>query len=241
MIHSTTNYEQFDFHEFNRAVDDAHLRRLKTHIKKHGLVQPILVTKDGMVIDGQHRLHICRELGIPVLYIVRTEMDMQDVVSLNNMSKRWTVLDKVRSFAAQGNENYVRLIGLWEKCKEIDPKITIRTASMLAQGSAARKYDESGSMNLGVGTWEFRDTTENAMKRLYILCQFKRWPFYLKNNFVTALLRCVRTVEDFDWKELLKKAEMNPQMFMHAGTTQEYMRMFERVYNHKKRKHTRFF
>ena len=39
----------------------------------------------------------------------------------------------------------------------------------------------------------------------------------------------------------LKKAEMNPHMFMHAGTTQEYMRMFEQVYNHKKRKHTRFF
>ena len=38
-----------------------------------------------------------------------------------------------------------------------------------------------------------------------------------------------------DSSELLKKAEMNPHMFMHAGTTQEYMRMFEQVYNHKKR------
>jgi hypothetical protein len=240
MIHTTSNYEQFDFNELNRGVDDAHVRRLTKNIKVHGLVQPIIVTASGHIIDGQHRFHACRELGLPLQYIIRDEMEMSDVVQLNNMSKPWSVMDKVESFAAQGNQNYIKLLEFHAECKEVDPKFSIRSASFLAQGSSAHSNKKNGT-SLGGGTWRFRSSKEDALKRLFALSQFKRFPFYLNNNFVTAFLRCMRTVEDFDWKELLKKAEMNPHLFIHAGTTQEYMRMFEVVYNYKKRSHLRFF
>ena len=242
MIHTTSNYEQFDFNELNRGVDDAHVRRLTKNIKVHGLVQPIIVTASGHIIDGQHRFHACRELGLPLQYIIREEMEMSDVVQLNNMSKPWSIMDKVNSYAAQGNENYIKLLEFYAECQEVDPKFSIRSASFLAQGSSANTSSKKGvGSSLGGGTWEFKSTKEHALKRLFALSQFKRFPFYLHNNFVTAFLRCNRTVEGFDWRELLKKAEMNPHLFMHAGNTQEYMRMFERVYNHKKRGITRFF
>ena len=109
MINSTTDYSQFEFNELNRGVDDAHVRRLTKNIKENGLIQPIVVTADGNIIDGQHRFHACRELGIPVQYIIRDAMTMTDVVQLNNMSKPWSVMDKVQSYAAQGNEHYVQI------------------------------------------------------------------------------------------------------------------------------------
>ena len=242
MINSTTDYSQFEFNELNRGVDDAHVRRLTKNIKENGLIQPIIVTADGNIIDGQHRFHACRELGIAVQYIIRDAMSMGDVVELNNMSKPWTIMDKVQSYAAQGNDHYVRLLEFHAECMEVDPKISVRAAAHLAQGSTAQSSVKKGKgLSLGGGTWEFRAAKEDALKRLYALSQFKRFPFYLNNNFVTAFLRCIRTVEGFDWKELLKKAEMNPHLFIHAGTTKEYMRMFETVYNHKKRSQTRFF
>ena len=242
MINSTTDYSQFEFNELNRGVDDAHVRRLTKNIKENGLIQPIVVTADGNIIDGQHRFHACRELGIPVQYIIRDAMTMTDVVQLNNMSKPWSVMDKVQSYAAQGNEHYVRLLEFHAECQEVDPKFSIRAASHLAQGSSAQSSSKKGKgLSLGGGTWEFKSSKEDALKRLYALSQFKRFSFYLNNNFVTAFLRCIRTVDGFDWKELLKKAEMNPHLFIHAGTTKEYMRMFETVYNHKKRSQTRFF
>lgn len=242
MINSTTDYSKFEFNELNRGVDDAHVRRLTKNIKQNGLIQPIVVTADGNIIDGQHRFHACRELGIPVQYIIRDAMTMTDVVQLNNMSKPWSVMDKVQSYAAQGNENYVRLLEFHAECQEVDPRFSIRAASHLAQGSAAHSSSKhSKGLSLGGGTWEFKSSKEDALKRLYALSQFKRFSFYLNNNFVTAFLRCIRTVDGFNWKELLKKAEMNPHLFIHAGTTNEYMRMFETVYNHKKRSQTRFF
>lgn len=236
MINTTSDYSQFQFHELNRGVDATHIRRLKKHIKEHGLVQPIIVTADGTIIDGQHRFHVCRELGIDIQYIIRDEMDIRDVVRLNNMSKGWTVLDKVESYAAQGDENYIRLLEFWHKCKEIDPKISIRTASMLVQGSAASytRKDES-NMNLGAGTWEFRDSMENSLARLYAVTQFKPWGFHLKTTFITALLRCMRTNKEFDWKLLHERASKYPHLFVYAGTTDDFLRVFENVYNHKRR------
>ena len=106
MVHTTEYYTRFEFNELNRGVDAAHVRKLKKNIKDIGLVQPITVDSDGHIIDGQHRFHACRELGIPVRYIIQDSMNMEDVVALNNMSKPWSTLDKVQSFAAQGNELY---------------------------------------------------------------------------------------------------------------------------------------
>jgi len=242
MIHETTDYSRFEFNELNRGVDDNHVRRLTKSIKEHGLVQPIVVTAEGGIIDGQHRFHACRELGVPIQYIVRDAMDMTDVVQLNNLSKAWTITDKVNSYAAQGNEDYIKLLEFHAECQEVDPKFSIRAASHLAQGSSSQASSAKGrGQSLGGGTWKFKSSKEEALKRLFALSQFKRFPFYLQNNFVTAFLRCMRTVDGFEWQELLKKAEMNPHLFIHAGDTKSYMRMFEQVYNHKKRGTIRFF
>jgi ParB-like nuclease domain len=37
---------------------------LKEDIRRHGLHAPIVVTVDGLVLDGRHREQACRELGI---------------------------------------------------------------------------------------------------------------------------------------------------------------------------------
>ena len=137
MIHTTSNYHEFDFAEYNRGVDAAHVRKLKKLIKEMGLRQPISVTPTKEIIDGQHRFHACRELGIPIKYIVDDQLDMSAVVDLNNASKPWTVQDKVLSYAAQGNEDYVKLVNFHNDCKEMDKRISMRIASMIAQGSAS--------------------------------------------------------------------------------------------------------
>ena len=189
MVHTTEDYTRFEFNELNRGVDAAHVRKLKKNIKDIGLVQPITVDSDGHIIDGQHRFHACRELGIPVRYIIQDSMNMEDVVALNNMSKPWSTMDKVQSFAAQGNEHYQKLLDFYQDCKDLDNRISIRVAILIAQGSASHASTNQKKMNIGKGTWEFREDYEVALKRLYSLLQFKRWDFYLKQSLVTAFLR----------------------------------------------------
>lgn len=243
MVHTTEDYTRFEFNELNRGVDAAHVRKLKKNIKDIGLVQPITVDSDGHIIDGQHRFHACRELGIPVRYIIQDSMNMEDVVALNNMSKPWSTMDKVQSFAAQGNEHYQKLLDFYQDCKDLDNRISIRVAILIAQGSASHASSNQKKMNIGKGTWEFREDYEVALKRLYSLLQFKRWDFYLKQSFVTAFLRCLRTIDGFDPSELLKRAETHSHMFVYAGTTEETLRVFENVYNYRRKgnNHKRFF
>lgn len=243
MIHTTTDYEKFDFSSYNRPIRDPHIKFLKKQIKKQGLLQPLLVTSDGQIVDGQHRFHACRELGVPVQYVVRDGMSMGDVVELNNCAMRWTLLDKVQSYAAQGVEDYIKLMDLYRLCLEVSPKFSVKSAAFIAQGAATQTTAQGRKQNLGGGTWKFPDDEDAAMARLEAIAQFSQWKFFTQNSFITAFLRCMRTVEGFDHEELLRKAEMNPHVFMHAGTTEEYMRMFERVYNHRKsgRNYKRFF
>lgn len=57
----------------HEQIDSTHLSYLFEAIKKNNYVEPILVDEESMVIlDGHHRFHIFRELGIkeiPVLFV----------------------------------------------------------------------------------------------------------------------------------------------------------------------------
>jgi len=237
----TNDYSQFTFIKLNRHIDETHLKRLTKDISENGLSQPILVDAEGNILEGQHRFLACKSLGLNVKYIVTDDISIDRVVAINNLSKPWTPLDKARSYAAQGNEHYIKLLDFLEECQELEPKVSLRIASMLAQGSASSTSVNTRGMSVGSGTWQFRDSKEVAMSRLHALTQFRRWDFYLKSNFVTAFLRCLRTMDDFDWKTLLERAENNPHLFVHAASTQEFLRVFETVYNYRRRTHLRFF
>ena len=41
---------------------------LKENIEKYGLTHEIIYWKDGIIIDGHNRYHICKKLGVPVRY-----------------------------------------------------------------------------------------------------------------------------------------------------------------------------
>jgi ParB-like chromosome segregation protein Spo0J len=53
------------------SLSNAEYERLKQSIKEWGgLLMPIIVNQDNVVLDGYHRLMACKELGIPIIYIV---------------------------------------------------------------------------------------------------------------------------------------------------------------------------
>lgn len=48
---------------------------LKKSIAEDGFTQPVIVGKDGKIVDGEHRWRACRELGHEKVAIVRIPMD----------------------------------------------------------------------------------------------------------------------------------------------------------------------
>lgn len=61
--------------------------RLRDDIEAHGLHRPI-VTLDGTVLDGRHRLRACQEVGVPPRFEEFTGADPADYVYSENVSRR---------------------------------------------------------------------------------------------------------------------------------------------------------
>jgi ParB/RepB/Spo0J family partition protein len=46
-------------------------KQLKESIRERGLLVPIVVNQEGVILDGAHRYRACRELGVPIKYITK--------------------------------------------------------------------------------------------------------------------------------------------------------------------------
>ena len=118
-IFITQNYSMFGHIGGNRNLDNSNLNKIKQSIsKKHiktNAVICILDTDDPIkplkMVDGQHRFEACKELNIPVSYVIDDTLTMasilNDITLLNTASKEWDVSDFMNSEAQKGNQNYV--------------------------------------------------------------------------------------------------------------------------------------
>ena len=59
-------------------LSEAGFALLKQSIKDKGLLIPIIVNKDGIVLDGNHRFRACKELGIPLQFQTKELKDSLD-------------------------------------------------------------------------------------------------------------------------------------------------------------------
>lgn len=74
---------------FRKDLGD--LTGLKESIKKHGLIHPIVIDSDGVLIAGERRLKACQELGIdPVYRVVDFENPTQAEIDENTQRKDFT-------------------------------------------------------------------------------------------------------------------------------------------------------
>ncbi len=111
----TTNYEIFKTLAGNRDIDLPNVRSLVKSIRENGYIgTPILVSKNFEVLDGQHRLEALKQLGLPVPYEIR-EMNLTQVQALNNASRKWAIIDYIKSYASMGHEEYILLLNYIDK------------------------------------------------------------------------------------------------------------------------------
>ena len=113
----TRQYEKFRFSENNREIKKASVEKIKHSMKEFGFIpgRPILVTKDGVVVDGQHRLLAAKELGIEIQYETIDGDYMKKMIELNSTQTNWTLNDYVKSYASLNIDCYRKLLKFQEK------------------------------------------------------------------------------------------------------------------------------
>jgi len=226
---TTTNYDLFSFIEGNRDVDltNTRTKTLAESMVEYGWLDayPLMVKENGgdtlIVMDGQHRLQIAKEFGIPVKYI--TEKQDIDITKINSSSKSWTTLDFVNKFAQEENVHYATLL----KFHSENPIGLSTCAVLLSNGTASGRVIRNGLYVIKTPT-EARE----VVGVWYRLIEIE--PSMKKTGAVRALWSCYH-LDYFDADRLIEGAQKYEKINREVTSTGGFLELFEDIYNfHKK-------
>lgn len=124
----TNQYSAFKTLQGNRQLNATNLKKLNESITTHGYrsSQPITINELAEVLNGQHRMEICKEKQIPIIFnYERTHNDSLELtVDMNISQKNWELLDYIKSYADRGYEDYINFLNLIEE-QGITPSLAL--------------------------------------------------------------------------------------------------------------------
>lgn len=162
-IYKTYDYSKFKLDRLNRKLDLDHANKLYQKLLKNALytLEPIVVSSDYTIVDGQHRFYALRKAKMPIIYFVDNQLAIIDAPVLNSQAKNWKPLDYAQFYAKQGNPNYIELLNVYQIFKH---QLTFTTLASLF--SKTSWYTNRSSEDLKNGTYELDRNKENANKAL---------------------------------------------------------------------------
>lgn len=121
----------------NRGVTEGRVQGIIESINNIGYMPvPILVNEKLEVIDGQGRLEACKRLNLPIFFMQKNGIGINECISMNIKMQNWTIYDYVSSWAEQGNGNYTKLLSYAERYPDLT---TVEVAMCLSGGSSITK------------------------------------------------------------------------------------------------------
>lgn len=246
-VYQTNNEELFRFMDNNRIVDKSNVNKIQESILKYGFLnQPILVSKDFQIIDGQHRYEAWRQMDKDtrpqIKFIIETsDNDIEHLCKLTNLvSKSWKDIDFVRFYANSNIENakdYQDILDLLEYCEKRKFKVTVMfIVSLLSRtdNSEMIKAVKNGhfvSKNTKVKCYSIID----RMLKFKEVLNTKELSKAVFNHkpFRMALIRLLNT-EGVDETRLLNTINLKP--LTRCITVNDYLLEIQTRYNRGKRK-----
>ena len=226
VIHSTKHYHWFNYANGNRDINPKEYQSLKKNISENGQLQPIMVNERGEVIDGQHRLAVCKELGMPISFVIIPGTTIQTAVHLNTAGLRWSTLDWINYYAKQGNDDYKELLQFVKKSP-----FNVFLSVMIAQGNLSKSSDRR--MNLKAGTWVCKnwDMAHELMMQMSIVAPMIQNSFELYAN---ALIK-YSNLKQFDWSRFTRQLKTHPEVLQKVADQLQALEAIDKLYNYRKK------
>lgn len=227
-IHQTKSYSSLKHYECNREIDQNNLKKIKESIKQHGQKQPIAITSDGHIYDGQHRFMALRSLGLPVWYYVNHSAKPEDLLLVNQVRKGHTIRDLVWYYAHNGNIDLQRLLKLQD---EWSKKGFSESVIYLAFNSSSKSYQPLIRTNQYVLDEVFGVRFLNTLLLLQDKGGLKEAK---KATFARSLRSIIKTNKSFKTESLIDKME---RVKLHVyGKESDLRQEIVDVYNYKRKK-----
>jgi hypothetical protein len=226
-IKKTSSYSIFKKLDSNRTITKSKVERLASAIKSFDLTRekPIIVNEKMQVIDGQHRLEACIMLGLPIYYIVSDTNGRTNeaIILLNAHQSPWQLIDYIRNFASQGYESYVTLLDCIETNK-ISTSLAIPFVSNNTSHSS--REVKAGTFKVGKIHWSVFYNAFRDFKEIF--------EFADTVMFIRAMVVLVKN-KQYSHDEMFEKFRINRYEMSQCATTEQYMKMFEKILNTRRR------
>lgn len=240
VVRETTDYDMFRYMDGQRSVEQSRVNKIMASIKKHGQIDPIEVNEKYEVGDGQGRLEACRQLKIPVKYIVVPGRTIEDYIAVNSTSTNWTMLDYVESWIKRAPNARVR-----KAYQDIHALITNKKyTSIISKSTILRICIKNGDKYVDViqsGKAELKCSIEDTIEMLDFILKFEETLKIVgkRNNYIRALVKAYNT-RKVNHDRLVKRCQAFQYMIHGVASVEEAQKILENVYNYKCRNRIKF-
>ncbi len=234
----TTNYKMFSCLKGNRSIDKGQVKKLIQSISTNNLLEynPIMVTKRGLVIDGQHRLEAARSLNLPVFYN-EVSGNLTEVILLNSNAKNWSIDDFVNSHIELGNDEYVALKQFKEKWG-----VAYTTAASLLMAKKVGSDLDKISDPLKEGSFKVL-SLKRANEVMEWTSSFSDYAdkVIMKNRSFIKAVETLLDTDEITLSGLNRKLEIANRKLVRSSTRMDYLRQIEEIVNFKSRTKVRLY
>ena len=234
-IKSTKNYEMFKKLEGNRATTVARVNKIKKSIMTVGYItSPILVNENMEIIDGQGRFEALKELRLPIEYIIQNGLNIKECIAMNIYQTNWKVIDYIKSYAAKGNPNYVKLVNLMNEFPLVANN-EIMAIALFEIGRFDTLKVREGSLEV---TQEQYEKAREKLQFIYPIAEEYKNITRIR-LILNAMLYCLY-FPDIDKYKLKNKviSILETRKIPPIPTIDEAMQLMEEIYNRNSKKET---
>jgi len=226
-VFETTDYDLFKNVKGNRVVNENWAEKLAEKMEERHLDDPIRVTSNYKVLDGQHRILACKQLGRPVrFYIVDNGNDL-DVTRLNSDRKNWTLEGYLNFWHDRPHAHQQD----YQLLKHLTTKYELGLEVAIVAGARRVNRDSTLSADFKSGKYKVVDYGwaqrfgEDYQKLVGVLGKVAK-----QRTFLNVFLIFYKH-PDFEFARFLHAIKTNGGKILNASDRTTMIKVFEQVYN----------
>lgn len=223
-IKKSSDYHKFRFMADNRRINKSHLLKLKESMKTNYLFTVIIVNENYEVCDGQHRFIACRDLGLPIYYVVCKGYGIKEVTTYNSQTSNWSTKNYLDSYVANKYPSYINY-QIFQKKYGFPHRANI----LLLCGEDYRTHE----VHFKKGNFKINDIKKAVTYAERILKCAQYYKDYKRKNFIGAMYKLLQK-EVFSMEEFLQKLKLKSSMMKNCTTVKEYIELIEEIYNFRR-------
>jgi hypothetical protein len=229
-IQFTTQYGKFSFIGGNRKVNSRNLNALRKSMEQEMLMSPIIVNEKYEIIDGQHRFLVRKEMGKEIPYIIMHGYGLEQVHTLNSISKIWGNKEYLEGYAGLGNVNYIKFREFQQKHRlSILSALSVLRDTALA-GNHVRMYEfRNGNFSLNDAQLQQAEFTMVVINRIHNLYSGAK-----RRQFIYAIIKLMKN-PNFDPALFINKLTYQQTKLVDCATVEQSILLIEEIYNYKSR------